>query len=262
MNFRKERFMKKTYVIKTALLLALTLFQTIPAYASAGAAAPASGTIQPSAGTIVGSIDLFNGTQIHGWAYDTASTKEADELLIKITDTATGETVKEITADPNTQRTDLISRFGDDATPAFSLSIETEDLKDGIYSAAGYQNDQKVTGDAYYVKGSSDTAGESGETAGARSLGTFRLTAYCPCYSCSEGWGRQTSSGKIATANHTVAVDRRVIPIGSRLMINGTIYTAEDVGGGVRGNHVDIYFDNHAQTRQFGSQHAEVFLLQ
>lgn len=250
--------MKKTYVIKTVLLLALTLFQTIPAYASAGAAAPAAGTITPAVGTIVGSIDLFNGTQIHGWAYDTASTKEADELLIKITDTATGETVKEITADPDTQRNDLISQFGEEAKPAFILDIETDDLKDGIYSAAGYQNGQKVTGDAYYVKGDS----ESGETTGARSLGTFRLTAYCPCYSCSEGWGRQTSSGKIATANHTVAVDRRVVPIGSRLMINGTVYTAEDVGGGVRGNHVDIYFDNHAQTRQFGSQHAEVFLLQ
>lgn len=246
--------MKKTKIIKTALLLALTLLQTIPAYASA----PAAETIQPAMGTIIGSIDLFNGTQIHGWAYDTASTKEADELLIKITDTATGETVKEITADPNTQRSDLTQKFGEDAAPAFSLTIELDDLADGIYSAAGYQNGQKVTGDAYYFKGNT----ESGEAISARSLGNFRLTAYCPCYSCSEGWGRQTSSGKLAVANHTVAADRRVIPMGSRVMINGTIYTVEDVGGGVRGNHIDIYFDSHAECRQFGSQHAEVFLIQ
>lgn len=237
--------MKKTHLFKTVLLLSLTLTHTIPTYAS---------------NTIVGSIDCFNATQIHGWAYDTASTKEADELLIKITDTTTGETVKEITADPDTARSDLATKFGEDATPAFSLSIETEDLKDGIYSAAGYQNNQKITGDAYYIKNSSGTESINADSS-ARSLGSFRLTAYCPCRSCSEGWGRQTSSGALATAQHTVAVDRRVVPMGSKLLINGTVYTAEDVGGGVRGNHIDIYFDSHSQALQFGSQRADVFLL-
>ena len=44
-------------------------------------------------------------------------------------------------------------------------------------------------------------------------------------------------------------------------MIGGVIYTAEDRGGGVKGNHVDIFFDTHAQTRQHGKQTQEVFLV-
>lgn len=90
-------------------------------------------------------------------------------------------------------------------------------------------------------------------------LGKFYTTAYCPCYSCSEGWGRKTASGAIARANHTIAVDRRVIPLGTELMINGIIYKAEDVGGGVRGKHIDIFFNSHAETYSWGNPTVDVY---
>ena len=93
-------------------------------------------------------------------------------------------------------------------------------------------------------------------------LGNFKLTAYCPCRICSEGWGRHTCTGAVATAGHTIAVDPRVIPYGSKVMINGVVYTAEDRGGAVRGNHIDIFFNTHAETRQHGTQSAEVYLVQ
>ena len=70
-----------------------------------------------------------------------------------------------------------------------------------------------------------------------------------------------TSTGTIATSGRTIAVDPRVIPYGSKVMIGGVIYTAEDHGGGVKGNHVDIFFDTHTQTRQHGKQTQEVFLV-
>lgn len=119
--------------------------------------------------------------------------------------------------------------------------------------------------DSSAAEASSDTSTE--ETAhnhadnGLTSLGIFRTTGYCPCYQCSEGWGRHTSTGAIAKSSHTIAVDPRVIPYGSKIMINGVVYTAEDRGGGVKGNHIDIFFDTHSQTRQHGSRHQEVFLV-
>ena len=45
-------------------------------------------------------------------------------------------------------------------------------------------------------------------------------------------------------------------------MINGIIYTAEDKGGGVKGNHIDIFFDTHSETKQHGVQNTEVYLVQ
>jgi 3D (Asp-Asp-Asp) domain-containing protein len=93
------------------------------------------------------------------------------------------------------------------------------------------------------------------------SLGIFKTTAYCPCKGCSEGWGRHTSTGTVATAGRTIAVDPKIIPYGTRLLINGTIYTAEDKGGGVRGNHVDIFYDTHEEAKAHGTQNADVFLV-
>ncbi len=94
-----------------------------------------------------------------------------------------------------------------------------------------------------------------------KSLGTFRTTGYCPCSRCSGKWGKRTSTGAIPRSGHTVAVDPRVIPYGTKLMINGTVYTAEDCGGGVRGKHIDIYYDTHSQAYRHGSRSAEVFLI-
>jgi len=236
--------MKRIHFITTLFTaLAVMFFTAVPT--------------QAAANSILGSIDVFDGSQIHGWVYDTAS-QSAPEVLLKVTNTATGETVQEVSVTPNFARNDLSARLGTDTAAGFAASIDLSDVSDGVYAAAAYKDGQKITEDLYYTK----TAPVSADGLSLKSLGNFRLTAYCPCYSCSEGWGRHTSSGALAVSNHTVAVDRRVIPIGSRLMINGTVYTAEDVGGGVRGNHIDIFFDSHAQTRQFGSQTAEVYLVQ
>ena len=94
-------------------------------------------------------------------------------------------------------------------------------------------------------------------------IGHFKLTAYDPCRSCSGLYGRQTSTGAIAQANHTIAVDPRVIPYGSIIYIQDYgYYTAEDCGGAVKGNHIDIFFDTHAETTQFGlKKNVPVYLV-
>ena len=91
-------------------------------------------------------------------------------------------------------------------------------------------------------------------------LGTFKCTAYCGCYDCSEGYGSMTATGAYARANHTIAVDPSVLPYGTKVSVNGVVYTAEDCGGGVNGNHIDIYFDSHSECERFGVQWLDVYL--
>ena len=102
-------------------------------------------------------------------------------------------------------------------------------------------------------------------------LGTFRLTAYCGCTKCcgknakkgaNGEWLAITASGIRAQKNHTISVDPKVIPLGSKVRIGSTIYTAEDTGGKwVQGNHIDIYLGDHEAAKQFGCQRAEVYLI-
>lgn len=65
----------------------------------------------------------------------------------------------------------------------------------------------------------------------------------------------------MAKSNHTIAVDPSVIPYGSKVVINGKIYVAEDCGGAIKQNCIDIYFDTHEEASDFGVQYAEVYLV-
>ena len=59
----------------------------------------------------------------------------------------------------------------------------------------------------------------------------------------------------------TIAVDPRVIPYGTKVIIGGQIFTAEDCGGAIQGNHIDIYVNNHAEAAALGVTNADVFLV-
>ena len=91
-------------------------------------------------------------------------------------------------------------------------------------------------------------------------MGRFKLTAYCPCHECSEGWGRKTHSGAYAESEHTVAADLSVLNLGDWITINGKKYKVEDSGGGVVGDHIDIFFDTHEEVEEFGVRYGNVNL--
>ncbi len=94
------------------------------------------------------------------------------------------------------------------------------------------------------------------------------LTAYGPGF---ESTGKHpgdpaygiTASGRIALPRHTVAVDPRLIPLGSLMYIDGIGYrVAEDVGGAIRGQHIDLYFPNDTDAVKFGvKSHVKVFVF-
>ena len=80
------------------------------------------------------------------------------------------------------------------------------------------------------------------------------------------GAGYITASGTPARPG-AVAVDRRVIPLGSKLYIvtndGAYIYgigTAEDCGGGIKNKRIDVFFATHSEANKFGVQYADVYL--
>lgn len=93
----------------------------------------------------------------------------------------------------------------------------------------------------------------------SNSLGVYEVTAYCACSSCCGKSDGVTASGTQATAGRTIAADTNVLPFGTKVKINGIIYTVEDRGGAIKGNRIDIYFDSHEEALAFGRQRVEVF---
>lgn len=77
-------------------------------------------------------------------------------------------------------------------------------------------------------------------------VGNFKLTGYCPCLQCSEGWGTRTASGRKAVEGVTVAASKQ-FPLGTKLYIEGVGYrTVDDRGGAIKGNKLDIYVNSHS----------------
>jgi 3D (Asp-Asp-Asp) domain-containing protein len=85
----------------------------------------------------------------------------------------------------------------------------------------------------------------------------FIATAYSV-----EGTG---ASGKWSHPG-TVAADRKVLPLNSRIRIYGAgrysgDYTVEDTGGKVDGYHIDVYMPSQAEAKKFGHQRVKVVVL-
>lgn len=94
-----------------------------------------------------------------------------------------------------------------------------------------------------------------------KSLGEFTLTAYTIEYPST---GKRpdapdfgiTFSGSRASLKRTVAVDPKVIPIGTPVYIEGIGWRlAEDIGGAVKGKHIDVLLATEASATQFGVKH-------
>jgi 3D (Asp-Asp-Asp) domain-containing protein len=63
-----------------------------------------------------------------------------------------------------------------------------------------------------------------------------------------------TASGKRAK-HGTIAADPRIFPFGTRLFVPGYgTGTVEDVGGAIKGRHIDAWFPSHEEARRWGTR--------
>ena len=74
--------------------------------------------------------------------------------------------------------------------------------------------------------------------------------------------GRNTASG-VPPYVGSVAVDPRVIPIGTRMYIDGYGYAkASDTGGDIKGNRIDVFLETEHQCRKWGVRKVKIYILE
>ncbi len=86
----------------------------------------------------------------------------------------------------------------------------------------------------------------------------FTVTAYSPC---DDGVGKITFSGLRVINGRTAAVDPRVVPLGSQILVyvrgmdKKVVYgwtLACDTGGKIKGNCIDLYMSDCNKAKRFG----------
>lgn len=95
----------------------------------------------------------------------------------------------------------------------------------------------------------------------AKRVIVMQATAYDPSA------GSKTAMGTRARVG-AVAVDPRVIPLGSKLYIESMdgfasygYATAEDTGGAIKGNRIDLFYNSNAEANRFGRRNVKVYVL-
>lgn len=147
------------------------------------------------------------------------------------------------------------------------LKIKKESIKDDTEWYVGYNDEYEFYVNKNYL--SFDKQEEVKEQVVSTSnnvtsnskgsyLGKYKITHYCPCSYCC-GWSTGiTASGTKATAGRTVGCNS--LPLGTKVMINGNVYTVEDTGG-MSSNVIDIFCNSHQEALNKGTYYTDVYLV-
>ena len=193
------------------------------------------------AGTeLVSQIDAAAGEETNGTSTEAAQTPSGPasdpELIRKQTNAAAEEA-----ADTNASEAEVAAFSNESAQMEAENADEAAMTENTDTNAAAEAQEAEAPAEIY--------------------AGRFTTTAYCSCRRCCRGGKNRTKSGTIPQAGHTISADLRVFPLGTKLRINGVVYTVEDSGSGIRGNKLDIFFNSNSQALQYGKRSADVYIV-
>lgn len=108
---------------------------------------------------------------------------------------------------------------------------------------------------------------EAALMAKAHRIENCAVTHYDCCVSCCGKTDGITASGRVGTPYCSVAVDPDVIPLGSDVLVDygdGELryYKADDVGGAIKGNHIDLMVCGHDEAVRLGRRTATVYWVE
>ena len=174
------------------------------------------------------------------------------------------ETVTKNTAGSSTNTTNKVLQEGKDGIKEVTYKIKYQNdveiektvLEEKVIQEPVnkiVQVNKKVTSRSSTTTRTSSTPSTTAKTSGT----IYKITAYCPCSKCCGKSNGITASGTKAKAGRTVAASSK-FAIGTKLNINGHIYTVEDRGGAINGNKIDIFVNTHAEALAWGVRYLPV----
>lgn len=125
--------------------------------------------------------------------------------------------------------------------------------KNAVWATRILKDDYSLTGDGI------EKANATEDMYGQK-LENFQITYYCPCEICYDKASKVTASGTPVAEGKTIATDPNVIPYGTKVIIGGHVFTAEDTGRKVQGNQISIYVNNHAEVSASDTENTDVYL--
>lgn len=145
------------------------------------------------------------------------------------------------------------------ATKDKVIAVGTKPLPKPVVVKAAAATQAKAKATATKAKSSKTVRKAGVDFEYKRMIKNVSMTAYS---SQEPGIGTRTASGTRVTEGRTIAVDPKVIPIGWWVYIEGLGFRrAEDTGGAIKGNKIDVYYDSLSHAVNFGRKSRTVYVI-
>ncbi len=137
-------------------------------------------------------------------------------------------------------------------------SLKTAPKADALYKKEKAELRKSKTQNSRIVKKPVNSL--QAKLAKAKRVFTVRATAYTSDPRENGGWNVTAIGTKIRRG--VIAVDPRVIPLRTRVYVEGYGFaTAEDTGGAIKGNRIDVVMDTKRQSRNWGVRNVKIYIL-
>ena len=93
------------------------------------------------------------------------------------------------------------------------------------------------------------------------SIGEYTIDYYCSCETCRAKASKVKATGTPVVEGQTIAVDPDEIPYGTKVIIDGHVFTAEDYDTAGKEKHISIYVNEHETAQKLNEKKAEVHLV-
>ena len=196
---------------------------------------------------------------------DPATPVAANMNIVAVTITEQQVEQQEPAPFPIVRRPDPYMELGEEEVEAWGqdgvkMVTRLLHLEDGIQTMATIIAERTTVSPAPQIVrvGTRDTVETSRGDMRFKRIEYMEATAYTPT---DGSWHGITASG-IPARRGIVAVDPRVIPLGSRLYVSGYgLALAADTGGDIVGNRIDVCIENSSEAWRYGRQPVKVYIL-
>lgn len=195
----------------------------------------------------------------------------ADCSTIKVVRVTYGEEVQEISTDFDTEtRKDdslevgltRVYKNGSRGLARVTYAVRYEDRK-AVRRDEVKRETIKEPSNKVVLVGTLRQVARGGESLRFTKAVEVSSTAYCPCAKCCGKYANGYTHTGLPAKKGVIAVDPSVIPLGTRVYVDGYGYAvAADTGSAIKGTRIDVCFDTHEEALKWGMKKVKVFLLE